>query len=63
MILTKRGGNAKTLKGKDRDKNKNNRLMSLHIDDDKLLEKYKTILVKNEDLKQYWIRDFSSLWW
>ena len=53
LILTKRGGNVKTLKGKDRDKNKNNRLMSLHIDDNKLLEKYKTILIKNEDLKQY----------
>ena len=30
-------------KDKDGDKSKNNKLMSLHIDDDKLLEKYKTV--------------------
>ena len=28
----------------DEDKNRNNKLMSFSIDDDKLLEKYKTIL-------------------
>ena len=33
------------------DKNKNNKLMSLYIDDDKLLEKYETIWVKIEDFK------------
>ena len=33
------------------DKNKNNKLMSLCIDDDKLLEKYETIWVKIEDFK------------
>ena len=35
---------------RDEDKNKNNKLMSFHIDDDKLLEKYETIWTKNEDL-------------
>ena len=37
-------GFVKTFKVKDGDKNKNNELMSLSIDDDSLLEKYKTIL-------------------
>ena len=36
----------KTFKDKGGDKNKNNQLMSLRIDDDKLLEKYKTIWTK-----------------
>ena len=40
-----------TFKDKGRDKNKNNKLMSLRIDDNKLLEKYKTIWTKTEDLK------------
>ena len=41
----------KTFKVKDRDKGKNKKLMSVHIDDEKLLEKYKTIWTKIEDLK------------
>ena len=41
----------KTFKVKDRDKNKNNKLMSSHIDDEKLLQKYKAIWTKIEDLK------------
>ena len=40
-----------TFKDKGGDMNKNNKLMSLHIDDDKLLEKHKTIWTKIEDLK------------
>ena len=44
-------GYVKTVKDKGGDKNKNNKLMSLHVDDDKLLEKYKTISTKIEDLK------------
>ena len=32
-------------------KEKNKKIMSLRIDDDKLLEKYKTIWTKTEDLK------------
>ena len=36
---------------KDGDKHKNNKLMSFHIDDEKLLEKNKAIWTKTEDLK------------
>ena len=42
-ILPKVSGYVKTFKDKGGYKNKNNNLMSLCIDDDKLLEKYKTI--------------------
>ena len=41
----------KTLKVKDGDKVKNNKLISFHIDDEKLLEKYQAIWTKIEDLK------------
>ena len=41
-----------TFKPKDEDKNKNDKLMSFRIDDKKLLEKYKTIWTKTEDLKK-----------
>ena len=40
-----------TFKGKGGDKNKSNKLMSLHIDDNKLLEKYRTTWTKTEDLR------------
>ena len=40
----------KTFKVKDGDKD-NNKLMPLHIDNNKLLEKYKTTWTKIEDLK------------
>ena len=39
----------KTFKVKVGDKDKNNKLMSFYIDDDKLLVKYKTIWTKIED--------------
>ena len=42
-------GYAKTFKVKDGDKDKNNKLMSFRIE--KLLEKYKAIWTKIEDLK------------
>ena len=44
-------GYVKTFKHKCGDKNKSFKLISLCIDDDKLLEKYKTIRTKTEDLK------------
>ena len=44
-------GYVETLKVKDGDKDKNNLFMSFHIDDEKLLEKYKIIWTKIEDLK------------
>ena len=41
----------KTFKVKDGDKDKNNKLISFRIDDGKLIEKYKAIWTKIEDLK------------
>ena len=43
-------------------KEKNNKLIFLHIDDEKLLEKYKTIWTKIEELKKHWIGCFTCLW-
>ena len=47
MILPNQSRHVKTFKDKGGDKNKNNKLMSLRIDDD--IEKYKTIWIKTED--------------
>ena len=44
-------GYVRTFKVKDGNKDKNNVLMSFHIDDEKLSEKYKAIWSKIEDLK------------
>ena len=41
--MPKMRGYVKTFKVKEGDKDKNNKLMSLHIDDEKLLEKFKAI--------------------
>ena len=43
-------GYIKTFKDKGGEKNKDNKSISLDIDDDKLLEKYKTISTKIKDL-------------
>ena len=43
LILPKMSGYVKTFKVKDGDKDKNNKLMSFHINDEKLLENYKAI--------------------
>ena len=51
MILPKRSGYVNAFKDKDEDENKNNKLMSLCVDDEKLLEKHKTIWTKIENLK------------
>ena len=50
MILSKTSGYVKTFKDKGGDKKRDNKLMSLYIDDDTLLWKYKTIWTKIEDL-------------
>ena len=52
LILPKMSGYVKTFKFKEGDKDKNNKLMSFCKDDEKLLEKYKTIQTKIEDLKK-----------
>ena len=44
-------GYIKTFKVKDGDKDKNNKLISFCIKDEKLSEKYKTIWNKIEDLR------------
>ena len=44
-------GCVKIFKVKDRDKDKNNKLMLFHIDEEKLLEKYKAFCTYNDDLK------------
>ena len=49
LILPKMSGYIQIFKEKGRDKN--NKLMSLRIDDGKLLEKYKTIWTNIENLK------------
>ena len=43
LMLPEMSGYFKTLKVKYGDKDKNNKLMSFRINDEKLLEKYKTI--------------------
>ena len=44
-------GYIKIFKVKDGDEDKNNKLMSFRTDDEKLLEKYKAILTKIEEMK------------
>ena len=51
LILPEISGYVKMFKVKDGHKDKNNRLMSFRIDDEKLSQKYKTISTKIEDLK------------
>ena len=51
----------KTFKVKEGGKDKRNKLMSCRIDDEKLLEKYKAIWTKIEDLKKKLIKCFTSL--
>ena len=51
LILPKMSGYVKTFKDNSEDKNKINKLMNLCIDDQKLLEKYKTIWTMIENLK------------
>ena len=51
LVIPKMSGYVKTFKVKDGDKDKNNKLMSFRIDDEKLLEKCKAIWTKIEDLK------------
>ena len=51
LILPKLDGYVETFKVKDRDKAKNIKLTPFCIDDETLLEKYKTIWTKGEDSK------------
>ena len=49
LIMPKISRYVKTFKVKERGKDKNNKLMSFRIGDEKLLEKYKSIWTKIED--------------
>ena len=49
--MTEMSGYVKISKVKGGDKDKNKKLISFRIDDNKLLEKYKAIWTKIEDLK------------
>ena len=51
LVLSKISGNIKIFTVKHGDKDKSNKFMFFRIDDKKLLEKYKTIWTKIEDLK------------
>ena len=52
-ILPEMSEYVKTFKVKDKDKDENNKLIFFLIDVEKLLEKYKTIWIKIEELKKY----------
>ena len=49
LVLPKMGGHVKAFSVKDRDKDKNNKLISFRIDEEKLLEKCRIILTKIKD--------------
>ena len=51
LIISRKSRYVKTFKVKNGDKDKNNKTMSFRIDDEKLLEKYKTTWTKIEDLQ------------
>ena len=51
FIMPKMSGYVKTFKVKDGDKDRDNKLISFQIDHEKLLEKYKAIWTKMEELK------------
>ena len=51
LIMPKRKGYVKTFKVKDGNKDKNNKLMSFGIHDEKLLQKYKATWTKTGELK------------
>ena len=51
LVMPKMSGYVKIFQVKDGDKDEINKLMSFHIDNKKLLEKYKTIWTKIKDLK------------
>ena len=60
-IMPKINRYVKTLKVKDGDKDRNNTLTPFCRHDERLLEKYKAIWIKIEDLN--WFECFTSLLW
>ena len=51
LVIPEMRGYVKTFKDKDGHKDKSNKLISFSIDDEKLLQEYKAISTKIEDLK------------
>ena len=51
LMMLKMSGYVKTSTVKDKGTDKKNKLMSFRIDDENLIEKYKTISTKIEDLQ------------
>ena len=72
-IMPKNSGYVKTFQVKEGDKEKNNKLMSFRIDDEKLLEKYEAIWTKIEHLKNIKLcalpvyndryKNQNNIWW
>ena len=60
LIMPKMIGYVQTFKVQEGNKDKNNKLMSFRIDDEKLLEKYKAIWNKIEDLKNIELKDLPA---
>ena len=61
LILPKMSGYIKIFKDEFGDKN--NKLISLHIDDDKILKKIQRYLNYAWRRMKYWIRLFTTSWW
>ena len=59
--MSKMGRYVKTFEVKEVDKDKNNNLMSFRIDDEKLLEKCKTIWTKMDYLKNIKLMLYESM--
>ena len=51
--MLKESGYVKTFKVKEGEKDKNNKWMPFRIDNEKLLEKYKSIWTKIDDFEKY----------
>ena len=60
-MMPKMSGYVKIFKVKEGDRDKNNKLMPFRLDDEKLLENYKAVWTKVEDLKKNSIKFFTSL--
>ena len=60
LIMPKMSGYVKTFIVRVKDKS--DTLMSLRIDDEKLLEKYEAIWTKIRDIKNIEIKFFTTLW-
>ena len=63
MLFPKLSGHIKIFIVKDGEKGKKIKFMCFHIDDEKLLEKHKTVWTKFEDFKKLNWMLCQSEWW